>query len=62
MLVVKKNLNEIKIEWSNKKSLCVVLCSKGYPDKFKKNIEIKNLNKINLNKNEFLFHAGTKKK
>ena len=59
---MKKNLNEINIEWSNKKSLCIVLCSKGYPDKYKKNIEIKNLNKIKFNKNEFLFHAGTKKK
>ena len=53
------NLNEINIEWSNKKSLCVVLCSKGYPDTFKKNIEIKNLDKISLKNNDFIFHAGT---
>jgi phosphoribosylamine--glycine ligase len=39
-----------------------VLCSKGYPDKFKKNIEIKKLNKIKKKKNEFIFHAGTIKK
>ena len=37
---------KLNIEWSNKKSLCVVFCSNGYPDKYKKNIEIKNLNKI----------------
>ena len=43
------------------KSVCVVLCSKGYPDKFKNNVEIKNLDKIILDKNEFIFHAGTKK-
>jgi len=53
------NLNEINIEWSNKKSLCVVLCSKGYPDTFKKNIEIKNLEKISLKDDDFIFHAGT---
>ena len=53
------NLNGINIEWSNKKSLCVVLCSKGYPDTFKKNIEIKNLDKISLKNNDFIFHAGT---
>ena len=35
------------------------MCSKGYPDKFKKNVEIKNLNKIKLDKDEYLFHAGT---
>ena len=53
------NLNKINIEWLNKKSMCVVLCSKGYPDKFKKNIEINNLNKIDLSDQDFLFHAGT---
>jgi len=54
-----QNLKEIKINWNNKKSLCVVLCSKGYPEKYEKNVEIKNLNKIELNSQDFLFHAGT---
>ena len=55
----KQNLKEIKINWNNKKSLCVVLCSKGYPEKYEKNVEIKNLDKIELNSQDFLFHAGT---
>ncbi len=55
-----KNLNKINLKWSNKKSLCVVLCSNGYPEVFSKNVLIKNLDKILLDKNEFLFHAGTK--
>jgi phosphoribosylamine--glycine ligase len=54
-----KMLDKIDIKWDNKKSLCVVLCSKGYPDEFQKKIEIKNLKKINQNPNEFMFHAGT---
>ena len=54
-----QKLNETKIEWFDKKSLCVVVCSKGYPENFKKNIEIVNLDKIKLNKNDYLFHAGT---
>lgn len=58
----KKKLKEINIKWSNKKSLCIVLCSNGYPDYFKKNVEIKNLNKIKLNKQNHVFHAGTIKK
>ena len=37
-----------------------MLCSKGYPDTYEKNIEIKNLNKVKINKNDYLFHAGTK--
>ena len=57
-----EKLDTININWLDKKSLCVVLCSKGYPDKFKKNVEIKNLEDIKLNKNDYLFHAGTIKK
>ena len=57
---VTKNLKSINIEWDNKKNLCVVLCAKGYPATFKKNIEIKNINSIKLKKNEYIFHAGTK--
>jgi phosphoribosylamine--glycine ligase len=54
-----KKLKDINIKWLDKKSLCVVLCSKGYPDEFKKNIEIENLKNINLNEGNYLFHAGT---
>ena len=54
-----EELNNVSIEWTDKKSLCIVVCSKGYPDEFKKNIEIKNLSKIKLDKDEYLFHAGT---
>ena len=56
-----KKLDQINIEWMNKKSLCVVLCSKGYPDSYKKDIIINNLKDISLNNDNFLFHAGTKK-
>ena len=52
-------LSKKKINWHNKKSICVVLCSRGYPDKFKKNIEINKLDRIKQKKNEFIFHAGT---
>ncbi len=54
-----KKLNQLKIEWLNKKSLCIVLCSNGYPDKFKKNVEIVGLENIKINQNDFLYHAGT---
>ena len=54
-----KRLAETEIHWLDKKSLCIVVCSNGYPDKFKKNIEIEKLNQLSFNNNEFLFHAGT---
>ena len=57
-----EKLEKVNIEWRNKKSLCVVLCSKGYPEKFEKHIEIKNLGKINLETDDYLYHAGTLKK
>ncbi len=56
---VNKELSLLNIDWSNEKSLCIVLCSKGYPEEYKNNIEINNLYKISLKKNEFIFHAGT---
>ena len=52
-------LQNLEIEWSDKRSLCIVVCSNGYPEDFEKNVEIKNLNNIKLNSSEFLFHAGT---
>jgi len=56
-----EKLEEINIKWIDKKSLCVVLCSKGYPETFKKNVIIKNFNSIKLDEKDYLFHAGTKK-
>ena len=54
------SLDKIKIEWKNLKCMTVVLCSKGYPGNYKKNIKIKNLNNSLIKKNMFIFHAGTK--
>ncbi len=54
------NLNKQNIDWHKKKSLCIVLCSKGYPESYKKNIEIPNLKNLEPNKNNFVYHAGTK--
>ena len=54
-------LNQININFSKSKSICVVLCSKGYPEKFENNIKIKDLEQINLLENQNIFHAGTLK-
>ena len=60
LAVIEKKLAYQKIEWDNKKTLSIVLCSNGYPSQYKNNVEIKNLKKILLEENEFIFHAGTK--
>ena len=54
-------LSNIEINWHNKKSLCIVVCSKGYPDQYKTNMLIENINKIKLKSDQYLYHAGTKK-
>ena len=56
-----ERLKNLKIEWYDKKSLCIVLCSKGYPDKYDNAVLIENTAKLNLSKNDFMYHAGTKK-
>ena len=53
-------LQKTKIKWIKKKSMTVVLCSKGYPGSYDKNIRIKNIEKIGLSKNDYIYHAGTK--
>ena len=62
MSCCENKLSKIKVKWNNKKSLSVVLCSNGYPDTFDKYVEIKNLDKIKLGPDDFIFHAGTDKK
>ena len=57
---VNQNLSSVDIQLSNKKSICIVLCSKGYPDKFENNIEINAIDQIKLQKDNYIFHAGTK--
>ena len=54
-------LNQININFSKLKSICVVLCSNGYPEKFENNIEIKDLELLKLTDYQNIFHAGTLK-
>ncbi len=57
---VNNNLNKINIKWSENKSMTIVLCSNGYPNNYKNNVVIKNLEKIKIHKNQMIYHAGTK--
>tara|TARA_X000001036_G_scaffold436039_1_gene478445 strand:+ start:22 stop:1281 length:1260 start_codon:yes stop_codon:yes gene_type:complete len=57
---INNKLNKIKISWKEIKCMTIVLCSKGYPGKIKKNRPIKDIDKLKLENNSFVFHAGTK--
>ena len=54
------NLRKTKINWKKQKSMTIVLCAKGYPKKYKKNLRINNIKKVKLSNTDFIFHAGTK--
>lgn len=55
--VISGNLADIKLKWSQKQAVCVVLTSKGYPEDYNKGEKI---SFGNLDKNIILYHAGTK--
>jgi phosphoribosylamine--glycine ligase len=57
---IANKLNKTKISWTNKKSMTIVLCAKGYPGKYRKNSKIVNIDKIKTSKSDYVYHAGTK--
>ena len=61
-IAIKNKINNLKIEWTKKSCITIVLCANGYPSNFIKNREIKNLSKISTDKDNQIFHAGTYEK
>ena len=57
---ITNKLKNTKIEWRKQKSMAIVLCAKGYPGSYKKNLLINNINQVKLLKEDFIYHAGTK--
>lgn len=50
------------MKWKDKFSVCVVMASEGYPDKFDRGYEIMGLENIKTDDSLMIFHAGTKSK
>ena len=59
MLACQGRLDEAHVEWKKEASICVVLCSKGYPDNVESGQEIKGIEEANAMENVVVFHAGT---
>lgn len=57
--VIDEKLDEINIEWSNEATACVVMASGGYPEAYKKGIEITGLNDKGNIDGATVYHAGT---
>ncbi|MDI6736824.1 MAG: phosphoribosylamine--glycine ligase [bacterium] len=58
----KGRLSDINIEWDERATLCVVLASAGYPDDYKKGLEIFGLEDAQRLEDTIVFHAGTTRK
>lgn len=57
--VRKGRLCDIKIEWTNESSACVVLGSKGYPGAYQTGFRITGLDRISAADQVTVFHSGT---
>jgi phosphoribosylamine--glycine ligase len=55
--VCENRLADIEIKWSDKRAVCVVLASGGYPGDYERGKEITGLNKVD--DDVVVFHAGT---
>ena len=58
--VVEERLAEQSIEWSDKKAVCVVMASGGYPGSYEKGKRISGLKDVD--RDIIVFHSGTKAK
>jgi len=56
--VIHGTLSEQEIAWSNRKAVCVVLASEGYPGSYPKGRKISGLETVD--EDVIVFHAGTK--
>ena len=59
LAAAKNNLEDVEIQWHDCASICVVMASKGYPDKYEKGSPISGLEALKGLDNVQVFHAGT---
>lgn len=59
MLASQGRLDEARVEWKKEASICVVLCSEGYPDHPELGAEITGIEDAKSMANIVVFHAGT---
>jgi phosphoribosylamine---glycine ligase len=54
-------LKNFQLRWQDKAALSVVMAAKGYPESYKKNTEIRGLDKAAALPDVTIFHAGTRR-
>jgi phosphoribosylamine--glycine ligase len=58
---IEKNLPNVKVDWSDQSSACVVVASGGYPSAYETGASINGLDRVLTNNDLQIFHAGTSK-
>jgi len=58
--VLNQKLDQIEIKWKDRKTLCVVMASGGYPVKYKKGLEITGIKEAEKIEDMIVFQAGTR--
>jgi len=53
-------LDDITIDWDPRPAVCVVMASQGYPEAYRKDLQISGLDTIEPSDDAFVFHAGTR--
>ncbi len=59
MAITDERLSDVKVEWKDEPSVCVVIASGGYPGKYRKGDVITGIKEANQLKGAYVFHAGT---
>jgi len=56
---IEGTIADLKIAWDSRAAVCVVMASKGYPGAYEKGKIIKGLERAELMRDVYVFHAGT---
>ena len=59
MAIAEEKLSDVRIEWNDDVSVCVVIASQGYPGAYEKGKVISGLDEVKAMKDVVVFHAGT---
>jgi phosphoribosylamine--glycine ligase len=60
LAIAEGNLAKIKPQWSSNSTICVVLASGGYPEKYQTGFPISGIEQAEAVENVTVFHAGTR--
>jgi phosphoribosylamine--glycine ligase len=59
LAITDERLSDITVEWKKESSVCIIVSSEGYPEKFQKGVMITGLEKAKEVKDVVVFHEGT---